>query len=73
MDFKDKAKIFQNLALVSQIGISMILPIIGGVFFGNLLDNKLGTGSIFLIIFLLIGVGTSFLTLFKITSRSMRK
>ena len=43
-----------NFALVSQIGIMMVVPIILGVWLGNLMDKKLGTGALFLIIFMLI-------------------
>ncbi|MDW7662946.1 MAG: AtpZ/AtpI family protein, partial [Bacillota bacterium] len=57
---KNQNNILQNLALLSQVGIMMIVPIIGGVFIGNWLDRKFGDGSIFLIICLLLGVGASF-------------
>ncbi|ABW20099.1 AtpZ/AtpI family protein [Alkaliphilus oremlandii] len=58
--------IFKNLALVSQIGISMIIPIIFGVYVGKWMDEKLGTGPIFLFIFIIIGIASSFVSIFKL-------
>lgn len=73
MNNNNKIKIFQNLALVSQIGIMMIVPIVIGLFIGKFLDEKLGTGYIFLFIFLVIGVGAAFLNLYKIGMRDQKK
>ena len=62
---------YQNLVFVSQIGISMALPIFFGVYGGNWLDERVGTHGIFLLIGILLGVGTSFMNLYKIAiSRS---
>jgi len=57
---------YQNLVFVSQIGISMALPIFMGVYGGNWLDQRFGTKGIFLLIGILFGVGTSFMNLYKI-------
>lgn len=73
MNNNNKVKIFQNLALVSQIGIMMIVPIVIGLFIGKFLDEKLGTGYIFLFIFLVIGVGAAFVNLYKIGMRDQKK
>ena len=63
----------KNLSLVSHIGIIMILPIIGGVYLGNYLDNRLGTGSVFLLVGIILGVITAFMNLFKIAIRKSKK
>jgi len=62
-----KGSALQNLALVSQIGISMTVPIIIGLYIGKWIDGKLGTGPIFLFIFIIMGVGSAFMNLFKLT------
>lgn len=69
----NKMKIFQNLALLTQIGIMMIVPIFIGLFIGRFLDDKLGTGNIFLLIFILIGVGAAFMNLYKIAMKDNKK
>lgn len=63
-NYKDTLR---NLSLISQIGISMITPILLGVFIGQVLDNWLGTKSFFTITLIILGAGASFTTLFKLT------
>lgn len=57
----------KNLTLISQIGISIITPILLGVFIGQLLDKWVNTKGVFMIIFIILGVGGGFMNLFKIT------
>lgn len=73
MGKNNRLSILENLALVTQIGISMAIPIIAGIFIGNLIDKKLNTGILFLIILTIVGVIISFRTLFKITMRGIKK
>ncbi|MEA3423799.1 MAG: AtpZ/AtpI family protein [Bacillota bacterium] len=68
IDFKS----LQNLALITQVGFIMIIPIIGGVYLGSYLDTRFGTGSLFLFIFIIVGVVTAFMNLFKITIRKSK-
>ncbi len=70
---KDKLNIMQGLAMITQIGISMIVPIILSIIIGRFLDNLIGTNNIFLFIFIIIGVGAAFLNLFKIGLRDQDK
>nr|WP_228370438.1 AtpZ/AtpI family protein [Gottschalkia acidurici] len=62
-------KALQNIALVSQIGISMITPIIICILLGNYLDKKFNTNLIFLVIFITIGVGSAFTSVYKLVSK----
>jgi len=70
---KNKFKIMEGLALITQIGIIMIVPIIIGLFLGKFLDNLIGTNNIFLFIFIIIGVGAAFLNLYKVGLRDQDK
>ena len=60
------------LLLISQIGITMIVCIGAGVWFGGWLDGKLGTKGICLIIFILIGVGAGFMNVYKMLMKGSR-
>ncbi len=53
---KRKGHVLQNLALVSYIGISMMVPILAGVVAGRWLDQRFGTNPIFLFILIISGV-----------------
>lgn len=66
-------KIYENLVFVSQVGLMMALPIVICVIIGNYIDEKLGTGSIFLLVFIALGVASSFLNLYKIMMRLINK
>ncbi len=44
------------LALLSQVGLVIVLPIVGGIFLGRFLDGLLGTRALFLAVFLLLGL-----------------
>lgn len=73
MKSNEKSKVLQNLVLISQVGISMLVPILGGALLGIFIDKKLGTGIIFFIIFIILGIISAFITLFKITVGSNRR
>ncbi len=64
-NYKD---ILKNLGLISQLGISMISPILLGVFIGGRLGDWLGGKSFFVITFIILGVGAGFISVYKLTS-----
>ena len=69
----DPMKALKNLSLLSYIGLSMVLPIFAGVWLGNRLDEKLQTGNIFLILFICISVPASFVSVYKIVMRDIKR
>lgn len=64
-----KWNMLENLALLSHIGIMMIIPIIGGVYAGRWIDNKFNTQPVFLFVCIIAGVAVAFINLFKVTMR----
>lgn len=48
------------LTLFSQLGLSLAIPIILGALSGHWLDEKLGTGMIFFVILLCLGIAGGF-------------
>lgn len=73
MKSKDRVGIARALAMVSQIGITMLVCVFAGVWIGNWLDEKLGTSGIFLIIFIIIGVISGFLNIYKLLTKGAGK
>ncbi|NLW23205.1 MAG: AtpZ/AtpI family protein [Tissierellia bacterium] len=65
MKRKEYREVLKGLALISQIGISVVVPILLGFFFGKWLDGKVGSNYIFSMIFIIIGAGAGFLNIFK--------
>lgn len=48
--------IFEAFAFIPQMALSFAIPIFLGVLAGNWLDERLGTGFIFLILLFLLGI-----------------
>lgn len=55
-----------NIALVSQLAISIVSPILVGLFIGGYLDDKFKKDGLFTVILLFIGAGSGIMNLFKL-------
>jgi F0F1-type ATP synthase assembly protein I len=66
-------ELFQSLATVSSMGISVVLAISIGVWFGLTLDRWFGTKPWFFYIFLFIGIAAGFKNVYVIAGREIRK
>ncbi|BES66635.1 hypothetical protein SANA_30740 [Gottschalkiaceae bacterium SANA] len=73
MKRKEKVSIMKNVALITQIGITIISTILLALFVGKKLDEWLGTGLVFTLIFLLLGVATSFMTILRLGLKEENK
>lgn len=69
LNLKGKSPL-KNLALITQVGLSIITPILLGVFLGNQLDKWLKTQSVFTIIFIIIGSVAGFMNLIKLATKN---
>ncbi|MBW4827928.1 MAG: AtpZ/AtpI family protein [Clostridiaceae bacterium] len=70
---KNKKTIGEGIALITQIGLSIITPILLGVYLGNIIDEKLNTEMVFTIVFIIFGALAGFMNLFKFGNRKTRK
>ena len=66
-------QLFQSLAMVSSMGISVVLAIAIGVWFGLTLDRWFGTKPWFFYIFLFVGIAAGFKNVYVIAGREIRK
>ncbi|MCG8485093.1 MAG: AtpZ/AtpI family protein [Clostridia bacterium] len=69
----NRFSIYKGLALITHIGLQMIIPILGAVFLGHYIDERIQTGNIFLIIFIICGVIIGFLNVYKIVMQDIKK
>jgi F0F1-type ATP synthase assembly protein I len=46
----------ESLTLISQLGLTIATPIVLGALAGHWIDGKLGTGTIFFLILLCLGI-----------------
>lgn len=53
------------LSLISQLGIMMVVSILGTFFVGRFIDDLINTRPIFTLIFIVIGVGGAFVSVYK--------
>ncbi len=70
---EDKKGLIKTLAVVSSLGLSIVLAIAFGVIIGLKLDEWLGTHPWFFFIFLFIGIAAGFRNIYVIASRELRK
>ena len=63
---KDKMTVLKSLALLSQVGIAIIVPIIAGVWIGNYLDELLNTNLLFLLLGIGLGVSAGFRNAYRL-------
>ncbi len=54
------------LSLITQLGLSVAVPIIAGVWLGGKLDEYLDAKGIVMLICLLLGIGTGFMSAYKL-------
>lgn len=65
-EVKKKRSVGRALLMITQIGISMIVPIFLGAFIGSWLDRRLGTVFFFLV-FLAVGIFAAFRNIYYLT------
>lgn len=66
MKNKNNKNPLRSLVLITQVGLSIITPILLGLYIGMFIDRKVGTNGVFAIIFIILGVGAGFMNLFKL-------
>ena len=64
-----KPEDFKGLAMLSQIGITVVACIAIGFFTGRWLDGLLGTSPWLLLLFILLGIGAAFKAVYDIASK----
>ncbi|MDI3481491.1 MAG: hypothetical protein PWQ97_1146 [Tepidanaerobacteraceae bacterium] len=62
----------QYIVVLSQIGLNIALPIVGGVYAGAYLDKRFSTGSAFLILGILLGVLSGITGVYRIVSKEFK-
>lgn len=67
------SKALQNLALISHIGINMLVTVGGGILLGGFIDRKVGTKSVFLAIFTVLAVLAAFMNLYKVATQGYKR
>ncbi|GAB6137293.1 AtpZ/AtpI family protein [Halanaerobaculum tunisiense] len=63
---KDNLSVLQALALLSQVGIAIIVPTFGGLWVGNYLDQLLGIEPLLLAVGIITGVVVGFRNAYRL-------
>lgn len=74
MDVLDLSKkknrgMYKNLALISQVGLNVLIPILLGVYAGIKLDEKFNKNMLFTMTLLILGTLSGFMNLFKLAGK----
>ena len=62
---QDKFNFYYSISLVGQVGWSVALPLVGFILVGVFLDKQFGTKPTFIFAGLVLGMLTSFYSLYK--------
>jgi len=65
--------LFRSAGLASSMGLSVVIAIAIGVWFGLTLDRWLGTAPWFFYLFMFIGIAAGFRNIHLIAGRELRK
>ncbi len=68
---KDKRKIAGAYALVTQIAINVLVIIFGCFFLGKFLDDVFNTSPWLMLLFLVLGILSAFLNIYKISMKTL--
>lgn len=66
-------RIAESFAMISQVGITFVLYVVGSVVAGNFIDDKLSTSPLFLIVFIVVGIIAAFYNIFKMLMKLAAK
>ena len=66
-------KIIRDAAFAGQLGVSLITPPILLAFFGWYISNKLGIGSWITVVFILLGLATSFAIAYNFYKKAQKR
>ena len=69
MSDNERNEVMRSLSQVGQIGITLTVCVLAGVFIGRFLDGVFGTTPWLLLIFSLIGAGAAFKSLIDMAKR----
>ncbi len=69
----DKTSVSRAYSLLMTLALNIVIIMVSMFFIGSFLDKKFGTSPLFLFIFLLLGMGSSFRSLYILSLRSMPK
>jgi predicted F0F1-ATPase subunit len=62
----------ESLTLITQLGLTIAIPIVLGAMAGRWLDGKLETGNVFSILLLLFGIGGGIAGAYQLVARVIK-
>ena len=69
---KSRADTLRTLGALSTVGLSFVLAIVIGAWFGRTLDGWLGTSPWLFIVFFFLGLAAGILNVYRTTKKVMR-
>ena len=57
---------YNGLALISQVGLNVLIPILGCMLLGAWLDKKTGESGLFLLLLTLVGIAAGVMNILRL-------
>lgn len=73
MKRKQWFEVVKAMSLLTQLGLMVIICVFGCLFVGIYLDRKLNTSPIFALIFIAIGIGSAFTSIYRTLGPYIKK
>ncbi len=70
---KDSREVYRSLAMLTQLSLQLLIPILIGVFGGILLDKQFGCSPWITIVGCVIGIAAAFRNLYMWSVREIRR
>lgn len=62
----------QSIGAISTVGLTFVLAIVLGAWFGYLLDKWLGTGPLFFLLFFVLGMAAGILNVYRTANKFIK-
>ena len=70
---RDDWDLLKLAALMSTVGIALVIATFIGLYIGVALDRHLGTSPLFTLLFLILGIAAGFWNLWKLAQRTFKR
>jgi ATP synthase protein I len=70
-DKKNKKREFMDVSRLTSVGIGLIISVLIGWYIGNVIDKHFHTAPVFMLVFLILGIGAGMINVFRTLGKNI--